>query len=274
MPSLPRHLKGRQRRRQVTVVSALLSAALVAGGLGIGQARAARIEAQGRCAAPVALEQLTPEPLHTEVRLAQGAPVTVVAIGSSSTEGIGASSPASSYPARLQALLRRHCPTCTIDVINKGVGGETVDQTLARFNRDVLSYQPNLVIWQVGSNDILHDEDIDAYLGAVIRGVERLRAAGIEVVLMDMQFAPSLLVHPQVTAMESRLAEVAQAHRVALFHRFDIMEHWIVGGRFRFASMLSRDALHMTDASYDCLARLLSGALLHRVEHEAQIPTP
>jgi lysophospholipase L1-like esterase len=244
----------------------MLAASLVIGGLGLGSARAAHPDTQGRCAASVALEQLSPAPLHTEARLAQGAPVVVVAIGSSSTEGIGASSPASTYPARLQALLRRHCPTCAIAVINKGVGGETVDQTLARFDRDVLVYRPNLVIWQVGSNDILQGEDLEAYLKAVTRGVGQLRAAGIEVVLMDMQFAPSLLVHPQVTAMESRLAEVAQAQRVALFHRFDIMEHWILGGRFRFADMLSRDALHMTDASYDCLARLLSGALLHEAQ--------
>jgi lysophospholipase L1-like esterase len=251
------------------VVAALVGL-LVCGAPGIGPARAAHPEAQRRCAASAALEQLSPAPLHTEARLAQGAPVVVVAIGSSSTEGIGASSPASSYPARLQARLRRHCLTCVITVINKGVGGETVDQTLARFDRDVLVYRPNLVIWQVGSNDILRGEDLEAYIAAVTGGIGRLRAAGIEVVLMDMQFAPSLLVHPQVTAMESRLVEVAQTQRVALFHRFDIMDQWIVGGRFRFADMLSRDALHMTDASYDCLARLLSGALLH----EARDRTP
>ena len=225
-------------------------------------AQAARSEGQGRCAAPASLEHLRPLPQHTVTRLAQGEPVVVVAIGSSSTEGIGATSPAGSYPARLQVRLRQHCPTCAITVINKGVGGETVDQTLARFDRDVLAFRPHLVIWQVGSNDILRDEDLEAYLAAVVRGLERLRAADIEVVLMDMQFAPSLLIHPQVTAMEARLAEVAQVQRVPLFHRFDIMEHWIVGGRFRFSNMLSKDSLHMTDASYDCLARLLTGALL------------
>ncbi len=249
------------------VVSAAFLALVAGGG---APASAAHTKAQGRCAAPAALEQLRPAPLHTVARLAQGAPVVVVAIGSSSTEGIGASSPSGSYPARLQLRLRQHCPTCAIDVINKGVGGETVDQTLARFDRDVLAYRPHLVIWQVGSNDILRGEDLEAYLGAVTSGVQRLRAAGIEVVLMDMQFAPSLLVHPQVTVMEARLAEVAQAQRVALFHRFDIMEHWIIGGRFRFSNMLSHDALHMTDASYDCLARVLTGALLP----EAQDLTP
>ena len=146
------------------VVSAAFLALVAGGG---APASAAHTKAQGRCAAPAALEQLRPAPLHTVARLAQGAPVVVVAIGSSSTEGIGASSPSGSYPARLQLRLRQHCPTCAIDVINKGVGGETVDQTLARFDRDVLAYRPHLVIWQVGSNDILRGEDLEAYLGAV-----------------------------------------------------------------------------------------------------------
>ncbi len=221
---------------------------------------------QWHCTAPVALERLRPSPRETEAKLSKGVPVTVVAIGSSSTQGVGASSPSASYPAQLQAVLRQHCPNCAVTVINKGVGGETVDQTLGRFDRDVLAYRPNLVIWQVGSNDILQGDDMDAYFAAVTEGINRLRAAGIEVVLMDMQFAPSLLSHPQVTIMESRLAKLARVQGVSLFRRFDIMEHWIVGGQFRFADMLSHDSLHMTDASYNCLARLLGGALLHEAE--------
>ncbi len=220
------------------------------------------MESPRRCMVSAALERLIPAPKATETRLARGGSVVVVAIGSSSTEGVGASTPAASYPARLQTRLHEHCPACTIKVINKGVGGETVDQTLARFDRDVLPFRPNLVIWQVGSNDILQGEDMRAYLDIVTRGIARLRAAGIEVILMDMQFAPCLLAHPQVTVMESRLAMLAHTQHVALFRRFDIMEQWIVGGRFRFTDMLAHDALHMNDASYDCLARLLTGALL------------
>jgi acyl-CoA thioesterase-1 len=37
-------------------------------------------------------------------------------------------------------------------VINKGVGGEMAFQMLARLERDVLPYHPQLVIWQTGSN--------------------------------------------------------------------------------------------------------------------------
>src|SRR5688572_28420246 len=65
--------------------------------------------------------------------------LVIVAIGSSSTAGVGASDPAHTYPALLAQDLQRRWPQLAITVINKGVGGELSSQMLARFERDVLS---------------------------------------------------------------------------------------------------------------------------------------
>ncbi len=46
--------------------------------------------------------------------------VKIVAIGSSSTEGDGASSQAFAYPSRLEAALRLRLPDQSITVFNKG----------------------------------------------------------------------------------------------------------------------------------------------------------
>src|SRR5262249_24386538 len=43
-------------------------------------------------------------------RLSGGLPIKIVAIGSSSTAGTGATSPANTYPSRLEAELSRHFP--------------------------------------------------------------------------------------------------------------------------------------------------------------------
>ena len=43
-------------------------------------------------------------------------------------------------------------------------------QMLARFERDVLPYWPQLVIWQTGSNEALRREDIEGYAGTTVRG--------------------------------------------------------------------------------------------------------
>jgi acyl-CoA thioesterase-1 len=84
-------------------------------------------------------------------RLADVESVKIIAIGSSSTAGAGASSRAFSYPSRLEVELRTRFPRASITVINRGVGGEEAPQMLARFARGVIAEKPDLVLWQVGS---------------------------------------------------------------------------------------------------------------------------
>src|SRR5262249_8795305 len=55
-----------------------------------------------------------------------GEPIAIVAIGSSSTSGAGASSPASNYPSRLLIELQQHFPKVSITMSNRGVGGEEI----------------------------------------------------------------------------------------------------------------------------------------------------
>ena len=74
----------------------------------------------------------------TAAALAAGRPVTIIAFGSSSTEGFAASSPAATYPARLEAHLRDALPGRPIAVVNRGKGGEDVSEMLPRLGRDVI----------------------------------------------------------------------------------------------------------------------------------------
>ncbi|GMA73982.1 hypothetical protein GCM10025880_03990 [Methylorubrum aminovorans] len=90
-------------------------------------------------------EDATPAGLpHVAQKIALGGPLTIIAFGSSSTEGIGASHPAAAYPARLEAGLRRALPHLggRVTVTNRGIGGEAVDEMLARLDRDVIAPGP------------------------------------------------------------------------------------------------------------------------------------
>lgn len=53
--------------------------------------------------------------------------VTIVAVGSSSTGGSGASSPAFAYPSRLERELRQRFPGAPVTVINRGINGEDAE---------------------------------------------------------------------------------------------------------------------------------------------------
>src|SRR5271166_3573539 len=85
------------------------------------------------CSAPAEVARLSYPLRHAARRLASGEPLTIVAIGSSSTAGAGASSAAASYPSRLAAELAQRFPGHDITVLNRGVNGEETERTLARF---------------------------------------------------------------------------------------------------------------------------------------------
>src|SRR3954466_8443401 len=108
----------------------------------------------GEPACPDALPRHLVLPV-TRAALAAHRPVEIVAFGSSSTEGSGASAPDRTYPARLEALLRAGWPGEAVTIRNRGVGGQTVEALLARLETDVIAMHPTLVIWQVGTNEAL-----------------------------------------------------------------------------------------------------------------------
>jgi len=213
------------------------------------------------CAAPPELLVIEPALGHAATRIERGDKLTIVAVGSSSTEGVGASGPSFTYPSRLQAMLAKRFPDAPIRVINRGKGGEDAPEELARLDRDVIAERPDLVIWQLGTNAVLRRDDPVADGEQIERGVAKLRRGPSDVVLMDMQYAPRVIARPAYATMRRLLADTAKRARIGLFRRFDIMRHWHEAARPGAPPMIGPDGLHMTDRGYDCLALGLAEAL-------------
>lgn len=213
------------------------------------------------CQAPKDVTRLDHALLQTARRLEALQPVKIVAIGSSSTAGAGASSSAASYPSRLEAELRLRFPGRKIEVINQGVNGETATDMVARFERDVIAERPSLVLWQVGSNTVLRDEPHKPAGGLIREGVRRIKQAGADVVLINPQFAPKILTKHDYEGMLDVIEAAAKESHVGVFRRFGVMRHWRETQRIPYHAFLSADELHMNDWSYGCLAKLLSGAI-------------
>ncbi|HEX6980369.1 MAG TPA: SGNH/GDSL hydrolase family protein [Alphaproteobacteria bacterium] len=197
-------------------------------------------------------------------KLRRGEAVRIVAIGSSSTFGTGASARSASYPSRLEASLERLFPQSSITVVNRGVPGDTSTGMVARFRRDAVETKPDLIIWQTGTNSALGRSDIDQFARDVHQGIAMARSAGIEIMLMGPQFAPRFEAAPNRMAYVEKLRAIAAAERIPMFPRYQIMRHWIQTGQFTLATMIGRDGLHLTDQSYACtgwlVARMISGA--------------
>ena len=198
---------------------------------------------------------------HTAHVLAAGRPLKIVALGSSSTQGAGASTPAGSYPMRLAEELRRWFPDVDITVVNRGVGGNEINDMLARLDTDVVAEKPDLILWQLGTNSLLHDKALTAHASIIHDGLDRLKATGADIVLIDPQYAPKVIAKPNATGMVSLIATTAKAENVCLFGRFELMRHWVEAEHLPFETVLSPDGLHMNDWSYACLAKWLAAAI-------------
>lgn len=237
-----------------------LAALLAAGLLLAAPAFAAGDGASPACPVPATAGLAAPL-RHIADDLAAGNELRVVAIGSSSTAGAGATDPAHSYPARLAHHLRQWLPGVTVTVLNRGVNGETDPDMLRRFQQDVLDLRPDLVVWQVGANAVLRGEDLAADEAFIRDGVQRLTAVGLDVILMDLQYAPAILAKPGHADMVARIARVAAEQKVGLFPRFALMQHWVQSRQASMADLVGPDGLHQNDFGYDCIARTLATAI-------------
>lgn len=203
---------------------------------------------------------------HVANKLIAGQPVVIIAFGSSSTDGYGASSPEFKYPNRLAAQLRRQYPTADITVVNRGKGGEDAPEMMKRLQAEVIDMHPDMVIWQVGTNAVLRNLDPTETANMVEEGVARIQAAGADLVLVDPQYSPRVNEHPESAGkIVKLLGKVAQLRHVGVFPRFEVMRDWHEKQSIPIDSFVISDGLHMNDWGYACFAQLLGDDIIKSV---------
>jgi lysophospholipase L1-like esterase len=239
--------------------SAILAATLFAG---LAFALPARADTSApACATPLDLIRLANPLPHLAQKIAAGDAITIVAIGSSSTSGAGASSPAANYPSRLSVELQQHFPKSSFTMHNRGVNGEEIGDMLTRFDSSVIAAKPDLVLWQLGTNAVIRGHQLGDH-GLLIReGLAKIHAIGADVVLIDPQFAPKVIAKPDAESMVALISATAKQADVDLFRRFELMHHWRDVGHLAFETFVSPDGLHMNDWSYACMAKGLGNAI-------------
>lgn len=190
--------------------------------------------------------------------------LTILAMGSSSIEGVGASRPEFGFVPRLEAGLERRLPGVEVTVVNKGIGGETAKETADRLAREIAANKPDLVIWQIGTNDVLRDRPLNDVFADFRRGEATLDGAGVDVLLIDPQRLPEDTPNPAFRGRNPALAEMArliglEGGRVgyAVLHRFAAMSDW--SGLERGG--VGPDDLHLNDQGYACWAEVTAEGL-------------
>ncbi len=191
--------------------------------------------------------------------LRQNRAIRVLALGSSSTVGIGASSPQASYPIRLEGELQKLFPGVEVEVVNRGLSGEVAAGAAERLRNTIAEVEPDLVVWQVGTNDALARVDVDAFAQSLDESIRWIQSHKIDVVLIDPQYTASLAKDDYYGQVVKTVQEVARKDRVPLVLRYEAMRY--LASQKAGGSYLARDQFHLNDLGYRCMAEHVGRAI-------------
>jgi hypothetical protein len=152
-------------------------------------------------------------------------------------------------------------------VVNRGKGGEEAIEELKRFDADIFAERPSLVIWQVGTNAVFHNYNLDEVAEKITNGLELLRAQPMDVLLIDPQYTPAMLFDDKADASErmvSLIGAAAERAGVNLFRRWALMRHWHVHNDIALDRMFDptdADRLHQSNWSTRRVSQALCQAI-------------
>lgn len=190
--------------------------------------------------------------------------IRIVAIGSSSTEGVGASSYTKSYPSVLQSDLNSRGLSISYNVVNSGSGGNTLVDIQARLQHDALDLRPQLVILQTGTNDangMQSDEMVALYKSRLKNVINSLKKTS-QVLLINGQHYPNEPAFYEKYIQTTN--DVSVELNVPLFDRYGMMKSWIDSKVYKFSDILHSDLLHPNDFTYKCMGDVLAEFTISR----------
>lgn len=217
------------------------------------------------CGAPT--EWLQSPPLRAVATGLSTGRLSILAVGTASITGAGASSPAAAWPARLEALLRERRPDLQLRFEVRGTRGSTATDQWREI-QDALrtGAPPDLVVWQAGTTEALRSLPMDDMAATLGEGLARLHARGIDTIVMGIQFSRFVRANVDVDPYRDALRVVAAANHAGFFSRYDIMRAWADAGTVDVERAARERRTAEIDKLNDCLARALAAFIRDGVE--------
>ena len=138
--------------------------------------------------------------------------LTIAVVGTGSSILAGPEGPRSAYPARLEATLMQRLPSVAVKVVTLVRTRMSAEDFARGMGKLLIDEKPDLVIWQTGTLDAIRRIDTDVFRTALDEGVETLQKAGVDVILMNMQYSPRTDMMVALGPYADIMRVVAQHH--------------------------------------------------------------
>ena len=184
----------------------------------------------------------------------------VLVVGSTSSSVAGPDGPAAAYPARMEAKLRELLPGVAVTVTTSVQPKRSAEEVVEGLPALIGEHKPSLVVWQTGTVDAMRTTHPDDFRNAVDEGTSAVKGAGVDAVLMNLQYSPRMETMLATAPYLDNIRAVAQQQDVPLFDRYSIMHHWNETGEFDLSN--SSRSFALAKGVHDCLGRALASLVV------------
>jgi len=191
--------------------------------------------------------------------------ISVLGTGSSSLAGPDGAHFA--YPARLEDALKQQLPGNEIKVTAHVQPKQITANMLGSLDKILAEDHPSLVIWQAGTADAISGVETEDFRSSLEDGIDKIEAAGADVILMNMQYSPRTASMLDVSAYADVMRHVAQQRNALLFDRLAIMQYWNEIGTFDLYAATKK--YDMARRVHECIGRALASLIISAAHLDA-----
>lgn len=197
---------------------------------------------------------------HLAKALAEHRTLQILAVGSAAVEGIGLNAGVKSYPVQIEDMLKLALKGVDVDIINRGTGGEVAQTSAERIRSEVALTKPDVVLWQLGTNDALARIDPEQFTDTVKSTIDWLKSNDIDVVLVGLQYTTRFARDENYFAIKHALDKIAKDEKILYIKRYDAMK-FIAQTRAKVHLMTS-DNYHLSELGTRCMAEHVANAVV------------
>jgi lysophospholipase L1-like esterase len=267
--------------RRLTVATAALVAACAALALcQAARAQAAPEKAQGVHVPPAVSREcgeasIGAAPLpNSALALQKRGQVKILAIGASSAAVLGLGHEGN--PPLLEQILEHNIKGLDVEIINRGVSGELAEAAAQRLKIEVALNQPDLVLWQVGTNDAFAQVPVEDFERSVKEAVRWLKEHNVDVILVGLHYMKQLVKNEHYQAIRKSLQRITAEENVLRITRYEAME--VLARTMRENGRPEQRDFGLTEQGYNCMAQYVARAiavgLFAKPPKPAPAPTP
>jgi hypothetical protein len=184
--------------------------------------------------------------------------LTMMVLGGASTLGAAAQGSEFTYPSRLAAHLTTDFPGLKVNIVMRAVSRQPDADVQKKLDADLAAAKPDLVIWGPGGSAAGRGDDLDTFIGDVSDTVGKIRSAGADLILMTLQYAPSLARVINLYPYRGAVIGVGEAASVPVLDRYELMRFWSDNDFLDLDATETDDRIKVARKVYDCMAEILA----------------